>query len=175
MNRFVLIFVAVALAAFTKFACADGGLVRLDSTVGGYRIVALTSPTPLLEGELDLTVLVSDADERYRNVSTDILLEVAIVPAGTEAPSDDVWIDLESSRAGHPGGVGAFFDVWPGEWVVFLRLSGPRGGGEAQFPLVVGVRSRWLDVWPWLLPLFAMGSVWLLREWARSDSPRQEG
>ena len=172
MKRSLLMFACLSLVVCTNIVCADGGLVRLDTTVGGYRIVALTSPTPLLEGELDLTVLLSDADTS--KPVTDIQVEVAIVPASSEAPSEDAWGDVESGRAGHPGGVGAFFEVWPGEWVIFLRVTGPRGGGSTEFPLVVGKRSRWLDIWPWLLPLFAMGGLWLLREWARTDPPNRE-
>ena len=154
-------------------ASGDGGLVRLDATIGGYQVVALSSPTPLVEGELDLTVLLTTIKAGTR--ATDAEVYVAIVPVDVQKPADDVWVSLASSQQEHPGGVGAFFQVWPGEWMVYLKVRGPEGEGEREFSIVVGERSQWRDIWPWLLPLVAVIALWLLREWARSDSPRGSG
>ena len=148
-------------------ACADGGLVRLDEEVGAYHVVALTAPTPLIEGELDLTVLVAYASDR-RRAATDVGVEVAIVPVG-QVPREDVWLSLASSQAEHQGGLGAFFQVAPGSWTVNLRLVDAQGVVVTTFPIQVAQRTRWDAVWPWLLPLPLVMGIWLLREWARAD------
>ena len=55
------LFALLILAAWCAPVDADGGLVRLSVTQGGYRITVFTSPTPLRAGPVDISVLVQDA------------------------------------------------------------------------------------------------------------------
>ena len=149
-------------------AWGDGGLVRLDEEAGGYRVVALTSPTPLFEGDLDLTVLVRDAVDS--TVIDDARIEVAILPADGGAPPGDGWISLSEGRVAHPGGAGAVFQVWPGDLVVHIRINGRAGVATVNFPMSVAEAWRFHDAWPWLLPLPVGLGIWMLREWSRRHS-----
>ncbi|MCH2161615.1 MAG: hypothetical protein MK085_07040 [Phycisphaerales bacterium] len=149
-------------------AHADGGLVRLDGDLGPYRVVALSAPTPLVEGDLDLTVLVRDAQSG--RLLEDVTVEVAILAEDAEGPQEGSWMSLEQGRASHPGGSGAIFQVWTGSWQVRLRLRGSLGEAEGGFPLPVGARSRLGDSWPWLLFVPGLLGIWFQREWAKTSS-----
>jgi hypothetical protein len=129
-------------------AVADGGLVRLDEVIPEGRLVALTAPTPVVEGTLDLTVLVPEGVE----VSCTLAVWDDWVPSGP-------WQTLVADRPGHPEGVGALLAVAPGRWRVWLRV----GDHLTSFRLEVGERSTWSDAWPWLLPLAVVAAVVFLR------------
>ena len=161
---------AVLAGCFCGQSHADGGLVRLDRDLGSYRVVALTAPTPLVEGDLDLTVMVRNAsDDR---ILDDVRIEVAIIPSTVDSPSSDTWIALDAGRVSHQGGAGSIFEVWEGSWNVHLRIHGPLGLEHGEFDLPVGARSRFADNWPWLLLVPGLLGLWFLREWAKMNPDR---
>ena len=159
------------LAAAARSAVGDGGLVRMDDVVGPYKVVALTSPTPVYEGDVDLTILVRDAVDS--ELIDDVVIHVAIVADGEDGPSQDAWMTLDQGRVLHPGGAGAVFQVWPGDFAVHIRISGDAGVEAVQFPLQVAQSKRFHDVWPWLIPLPIIIGLWMLREWSTMRDVRR--
>ena len=134
---------------------ADGGLVRIDEAIPSGRLVALTAPTPVIAGVLDLTVLAPDGVE----------VEFVLGAWDDWAPSE-AWKPLAGSRREHPEGVGAILNVEAGAWRVWLRA----GDHLTSFRLDVTEASQFSDAWPWLLPLAGVAVVVLLRRGRKQAS-----
>ena len=162
---------ALALAALVGAsgpAAADHtGVLQLNDRVGPYLLRAWTQPTqPRTDaGQLTVTVL---RPGNFRPVP-DAVVRVTARRAGAA----DVTVPVTANGGGDSGGISHVADLRlpsPGRWTVTVHVSGPEGGGSAEFPLDVEA-AAWgtgpaLAAGGALLGLAAAWLVW--RGWSRS-------
>ncbi len=114
----------VALVTATPLM-ANGGTVRISrAPVGLYLVSVFTSPTPLRTGEVDVSVLVQDA-EQERILDVPIIVEAH--PLDTEAAA--VTHEATRQQATNKLFKAAKFDVLAeGEWEFSITVGGEEGG-----------------------------------------------
>jgi hypothetical protein len=149
MRRAVTTFAAfLTLALASPTARPDGGAIRLDTQLGGYRIVAFTQPTPLRAGLIDLSVLVQDA--RTGQALPDATVTVEISSANPDRP-------LLRRSATHAAATNKLLRAAqftlrePGGYGIRILVEGPLGAVSAPLTLDVSpALPSWLAQWPWL-------------------------
>lgn len=126
---------------------ADGGAVRAIEKDGPFQISAFTSPNPLLAGEVDISVLVQDA-ETLAPVQ-DAKVNVVITPRGraygaieraatTETATNKLFRDC-------------LVELEAGWYDVAVTCHAADGRGRIGFPLEVGdAAPRLATFWPWI-------------------------
>jgi hypothetical protein len=119
---------AALLLAVVPPLLANGGTVRLSrAAVGPYLVSVFTSPTPLRTGEVDISVLVQDAE---RESVLDVAIWVEAVPLGFDA--DAVRHPATRQQATNKLFKAAKFQVAEaGQWEFLVRVGGDEGGAVA--------------------------------------------
>lgn len=151
---------------------ANGGTVRISrEAVGTYLVSVFTSPTPLRTGEVDISVLVQDAD---RESVVDVPVWVEAVPVGIN--TTPVRHPATRQQATNKLFKAAKFDVTePGEWEFVIRVGGDEGGATT---FGVTLTEPTLLDRPYLLaalvllPLALLAWLFLGREEPRPDQSR---
>lgn len=126
-------------------AHADGGTVQSSQLVGGYRVTIFTSPNPLRQGPVDLSVWVQEA------ASGQSLPEASV---GIELLSaDGISLRAAATREAATNKLlrAAILDVpKPGLWQVRANVSGHLGEVRLACPISVGPpMPKWRSMWMW--------------------------
>ncbi|MBI2825442.1 MAG: hypothetical protein HYX69_12215 [Planctomycetia bacterium] len=80
------------VAAWCAAARADGGLLRASDRLGPWRVSIFTSPTPLVAGAVDVSVLVQDAE-------TDAVVPDATVTVEAHSDSSGAIVRVPATSA----------------------------------------------------------------------------
>jgi hypothetical protein len=150
---------------------ANGGTVRVSrAAVGPYLVSVYTSPTPLRTGEVDVSILVQDAD---RETVMFVPVWVRALPLGFDAAP----VRHEATRAQATNRLfqAAKFPIRePGEWELRVEVGGEEGG-EVTFQVALTdptiLDRPYLLAAMVLLPLLLLG--WLLLGREGDDEPGQ--
>jgi len=154
-------------------ACADGGTIRLSESRDDLQITVFTSPTPVREGEVDVSVLVQGKNSFPSEQEIEVVAQSrdgSISPIrsrATRTAATNKLLQSATITLGQPG-------WWRIE--VFVR---PPGLPEQRLAFDLEAASalpRWLNFWPWFTwPAVAI-ALFCLHHWlSRSPRPRQEG
>jgi hypothetical protein len=157
-----------ALVGVSGPAWADHtGVLQLNDRVGPYVLMAWTQPRqPRTDaGQLTVTVLRPGS---FRPVP-----EAVVRVTARRAGVAEATVPVAASGGGDSGRISHVADLRlpsPGRWTVTVHVSGPEGGGSAEFPLDVEA-AAWgtgpaLAAGGALLGLAAAWLVW--RGWSRS-------
>jgi hypothetical protein len=140
--------VVALIGLVPKSALADGGMLRLSETVGGYQVAVFSEPVPLRVGSVDLAVLVLDA-RTGQPPQPNILLRLKHGDDSARAIHCRATRDQATNGLFHA----AKFDLpRAGRWQVAVSIEGL----EAPIDLVFEMQAaeplpRWTAFWPWIL------------------------
>ena len=137
---------AVLVTAWS--AAANGGQVRIANyPIGPYEITVFTSPTPLLTGTVDVSVLLQRRDTKV--IVDDAQIVLTIEPVSGR-PSRQYPVTRE--QATNKLYYAAKFPVdQPGSYRMRLNVRAPEGAGTVEFDLAVerASSSLWRSWWLW--------------------------
>jgi hypothetical protein len=176
--------VGLLLGPTAPRAWADSGLLRLHERSGPYEISVFTSPTPLQDLMVDVSVFVQEA-ATGENVN-DVHVTIRLKLRGTEET-----MTQEASRSLSTNKLYQSSLFWLsdfGWWDVEVIVTGPQGEGRGKFEMeATRPPPRWVTMWRWytwpVVPLVLMFLfVWVkARKGSRAASrppadrpPRQE-
>lgn len=159
------------LLAVTAPLLANGGTVRISrQPVGPYLVSVMSSPTPLRTGEVDISVLIQDAQQ-------EVVPGVPVVVEATHLGDPPLTLTHPATRqqATNKFFIAAKFDVpHPGEWEFRVDVGGDDEGGTVSFRADVTEPSI-LDR-PYLLALLILAPLllgaWLLGRRESGDPER---
>jgi hypothetical protein len=147
--RVLLQLVLVCLFVFPASRLpADGGMLRLRTRAGAYEVTIFTSPTPLIAGPVDVSVLVLDG------ATGEYMPEARVTVRLTARGTGDVLeypatVAAATNKLFHA----AVFQLpEPGWWDVEVAVEGRHGPALLRF----GVEAdepppRWVEFWPWFV------------------------
>jgi hypothetical protein len=170
-RRRVLVGAVLLIAATAAPLLANGGTVRLSrAAVGPYLVSVYTSPTPLRTGEVDVSILVQDAD---RETVMFVPVWVRALPVGFDA--ERVRHQATRAQATNRLFQAAKFPIQePGEWELAIEVGGEEGG-EVTFQVALTdptlLDRPYLLAAMVLLPLLLLG--WFLLGREGDDEPGQ--
>jgi hypothetical protein len=140
----------VSLILCPGLALADGGTLRFSQRCGEFQVSVFTSPAVLRAGQVDVSVLVQDADTGKTRNDIPILVRLSLVDqAGLEIEHAATTTDATNKlfRA-------ALFDVpRPGIWQASVFLG--QGASQEPAPLTFDLNvapppPAWLQLAPWI-------------------------
>ena len=175
--RRILLWLIVALAVMiARPVWANGGQIRVSNeTVGPYKVTVFTSPSPLREGPIDVSVYVADQQERPVE---DAQVTVTTEPLGHEAPggSYPATRDQATNRLFYAA---KFTLPAEGQWRMMVEVDGPLGRGTTTFDVEAGAAGAInLRLLITLLALVPLAVAWWMaraqRRRLRSTQPAQE-
>jgi hypothetical protein len=143
-------------------AHANGGVQQLTlAPAGPYEVTALTSPTPVRPGGVDVSVLVYQA--HTERLVQDALVTVTAQELGQVLPS--VTFSATHERASNPLFYAADVELpRPGRWRLSIQVSSQLGEGTTAFDVDVAQSDPSEGLRLWLLraalPLIVAGA-WL--------------
>jgi hypothetical protein len=151
---------------------ADGGTVRLSELRGSYRITVFTAPTPLRAGNVDVSVLVQNADSGELADG----VQVSIRAQALQGPQRAIEAAASHAKATNRLYQAAQLDLSePGRWRIDVVIEGPRESVTTGFDVEAETRSSaWSTVVPWIawplgvVALFIAHQVLVRRRLARS-------
>lgn len=138
---------------------ADGGRVELSQSLGDQRVTVFSSPTPLIVGEVDISVLVQAADGTViRNQDVRVVCRHSQSDDATEYIATH---DQATNQLLHCARVPM---TEPGQWEITVKL-GDDATQQVHFALAV-LEPSVLPSAQWLIALAPLGFivVYLLRE-----------
>jgi hypothetical protein len=140
--------VPIACLLATSTAWADGGAVVLHATTAGRQITLFSSPTPLVAGPVDLSLLVTDA------ASGQPLLEVPIeLRLRHEAALAEQTLAVSATRGEATNQLlhAAKMELpQPGRWRVTILVGEGADRATAECDLQVApAPPPWFRMWPW--------------------------
>lgn len=138
----VITFIITALVPAQLALAHGGGTAQLtNEDIGPYWVSVWTSPDPVREGQLHMTVSVAEpgaGDDRQAGVPVlGATVDLLLIPSSAGA-------DAISARATNEQSTNKLYyeaDVHipaAGIWLVQLEVQGVEGEGQAQFELAVG-------------------------------------
>ena len=154
----------VGLLLHAPAALANGGTLRVANVeVGAYRVSVFTDPTPVRPDTLDVSVLVTRADDGGLAEG----VRVRVRASSLDEPLPGRELEATREAADDPRYFAAKFSLGEaGRWRITVEVEGPEGAGEATFDLRArnwGILANPLFVLLLsLLPLAAF-TWWLLR------------
>lgn len=136
----------LALLSTSNTAQADGGVVRLREEAGRYLVTIFTSPTPVRQGQVDISVLVQDAasGECVNNAKVTVQLK----QRGTSAIMQQA---ATSATATNKLFQAALFEL-PGSgwWEVDVTIQEYASTTQVGFAMEVDQTvPRWHSLWVW--------------------------
>ena len=141
-----VIFGWLFLGTFCAPACADGGLLVLSDTKGGYLITVLTAPTPFRAGPVDISVLVQD------RTTGELMSREEVTVRLTRRGQPPLEYLATREAATNKLFRAAQFDLpQPGRWELQVLVDGSHGRVvidgevEAAQPL-----PQWQALWLWI-------------------------
>lgn len=180
----------LALATLAMFTTggsrlhADGGKVLLAEVVGPYRLTLFVSPTPLVAGPLDISMLVQDA--QTGRVIDDATIDLTLTPVDAES----ALVPPLRRRASHAQATNKLLQAAKlqlpaaGRWRVDLRICGADASlagsspatAETSFLIAAAPASQRLPValLAIVVPGLACG-LFLLRERLVRQQSRGDG
>lgn len=166
--------VAVLLLLPTPSLHANGGTVRLSrAPLGPYLVTIYSSPTPLRTGEVDVSVLVQDADDAV--LTPAVVVEARPLALGEGTSAQPIRREATRAQATNKLFQAAKFDVSePGEWEFVVEVA---EAGSLSFTAAVA-KTTLLDR-PYLLallvllPLLVLGWIALGRDDVEESRQRQ--
>ncbi len=135
--------------AFTTWAHADSGLIRLSEVSGPWRVTVMTDPTPLRQGPVDVSVLVQD--EATGRVIPDASIELSLQHDSgllvlVEATTAQAEVQLMQAAK--------FPLPESGDWSVETIVASATNTATVQWSFTAAPPLPPFDrVWPWLLPV----------------------
>ena len=127
-------------------ALADGGTVRAIATDDGLQISVFTSPVVLAAGEVDVSVLVQDAETLAALPSAQV--EVELVPQGR--PYAAQRVTAEQKLATNKLFQACHLTLSEGKYDVVVTANLGKARGRAAFEMAVGPEpTRAAAFWPW--------------------------
>jgi hypothetical protein len=153
-------------------ARGDGGVVRWSDDLGPWSVTILTSPNPLVCGEVEVSVLVQD---RHGRLARDVEVKIAVTPAGAAQPRSP-----RRASADHgPNKLyqSALFQIaTPGEAQIDVFLQHHKTAEQISLSVTVGPTPEgsvdmvaWL-FWP-VLPILLYSIRELRSLWKRGHPP----
>jgi hypothetical protein len=161
----------LTVGAEHDFILADGGTLRFSERRGVRRISVFTSPTPLRVGQVDVSVLVQDAETGQPLLGVPIQVTVHSQQPPQMKTSTQASTDLATNKIMQA----ALLELSePGRWHVEVSLT------NEETPLVFEVEVAeplppWVELAPWIAwPLFAI-VLFALEHWlvGKSDKPQR--
>ncbi len=156
---------ALFLALVPELVLANGGTLRVANVeMGGYRVSVFTDPTPVRPDTLDLSVLVTRAEDG--RLAEGVRVHVRVAPV--EGPGAAREWEATREWADDPRYHAAKFSLGePGPWEFLVAVEGPEGQGETSFQL--RAREWGLLANPVILLLLSLLPLagfawWLLRD-----------
>ena len=146
ISIFRLVACTALLAAAASRACADGGVARALQQDGGLQIAVFTSPAYLTAGEVDVSVLVQDAETSANLPDAQVTVEV--VPrdrpyAAQQAPAAQDLATNKLLRACH-------LTLERGWHDVRVEVHDSSRQGVVAFAMQVGAEpTKAASFWPW--------------------------
>lgn len=155
---------SVAVAA--NLALADGGTVRAIRQVEGLAITVFTSPTILTAGDVDISVLVQDAESRTFRVESEI--KVTITPR--ERPYLAERHEASDALATNRLMKSCHANVTLGWHDVAVAVTSGVQRGQVRFAMQVGPpATRAGSYWPWFtwpsVPVALVAANLVYRRW----------
>ncbi|HLL79104.1 MAG TPA: hypothetical protein VKT25_06365 [Ktedonobacteraceae bacterium] len=156
LARFVLLLLAMALAALPGTALASSGPAHTETLQAGPYVVNvnLYSDPPMTDQSVKVTVVPQDSHLRLTGA-------IYTIPGlGTDAVelhSQLTPLDTSGTL------VGSIRMPVRGAWTILVQLNGPQGAGQASFPITVAAPGA-IPIWlGWLIGLLPMlGVSWLI-------------
>lgn len=154
---------AVALLMIPGAAYGDGGTVRLSEQTGSYRVTVFTSPAPLRQGPVDISVLVQDPDTQKPVADVDILIRGEL----QGEPSTSFEHPATAGAATNKLLRSAQFELpAAGSWQMEVIVTGPRGESRSQFTAeALGPVPRWLELAPWVIWPLGVVILFGIHQW----------
>ena len=149
LSRVILL---VAVLGLPSVACADTGQLRDIVTANGLNVVVFTSPTPLRAGEVEVAVLVTDAETGAP--LRDFELTVAARHASWSPDSLPMQIGGEPDPGNRLAQKAVFELPETGRWQLLLRVQ--HDGKEVEVALSVDAGER-MPRWWQVLPVALIG------------------
>lgn len=150
--------VLIAISAQDLEAHGGGTARVVDEPVGPYRLYVWTKPDPIRVGRAHFTIGVFSrpAGSAQDEPVLDANVELALVPkaggnrwqgwASREASANKLYYEADVTIPAE------------GEWQVTVRISGPSGGGSAEFDLIaVEAGINWMVVGGAAIAVVAIG------------------
>jgi hypothetical protein len=142
----------VLLIVPSRFAWADGGIVRLSERADRYQVTVFSSPTPLRAGWADFSALVQNAGDGSVLQDVDVVFRLSL--QGRPEQTVDCRATRQAARNKMMKSAVFQFPA-PGTWDVEVLLAGPLGKSLLKFQAPVEPPlPRWFAMLPWIaLPL----------------------
>lgn len=135
--------------AFPLTARADGGTVRLMEVAGDWRITAFTSPTPLVAGPIDVSVMVQNA-ETGEVLTPGPQVQVTALPLERRGPP--LTAPAISEAATNKLLQAAHLELpYEGKWQFTIEVTRPdQSAARLRFDAEAApLPPRWFTLWPW--------------------------
>jgi len=123
--------VAALVLSWPSLALANGGTIQLgNEPAGPYRVTVMTSPSPLIVGTADVSVMVTSAD--MVTVVPDATVLLIVTPVGKTAAATRY-------PATHANATNRLFYAanipftQTGRYAFTIQVTGPNGGGNVRF------------------------------------------
>jgi hypothetical protein len=135
------------LVGFLSGTCrADGGAVRAMTRDGRYQVSVFTSPTPLVAGLVDISVLVQDAETLAALPETPVL--ISLVPRDRNGAG--ITLEATTQAAGNKLFRACTVELVPGWYDVSAQCGSGKEVGTVRLALEVGPPPpRRTALWPW--------------------------
>jgi hypothetical protein len=125
---------------------ADGGAVRAITRDGSYQISVFTSPTPLVAGPVDISVLVQDAETLAALTGTPVL--ISLTPRDPNGAG--IILEATAEAAGNKLFRACAAELAPGWYDISAQCGSGKEVGRVRFALEVGPPPpRLAGLWPW--------------------------
>jgi hypothetical protein len=147
-------------------ALADGGTVRLSEVIGDLRVTVLTSPVPLVCGQVEISVLVQDRESG--GLRPDARVKIALTLTGSERQK--AFRRAEGTHAVNKLYQSVVFQVaTPGEARIEVQIEANGTLAKVECLTFIGPPRPGMDAyWAWLgwpaVPILLYSALELRRQ-----------
>lgn len=157
------------LLAWSTWAVADSGVVRVSQVDGPWRMTVFSEPTPLRAGLVDLSVMIQQAkdDEPVLDATVSLILE------HVEGTADSMLVEATQEAATNRLLYSAKFEIpAPGDWTIEAAALRDQHISRVRFQATVAeALPPILDMWIWfVLPGIALILI-ILNQWLQRRNP----
>ena len=168
--RFVSLTVSIALAIAPAAIKADGGTVRCSERRGDRLVTVFTSPTPLIAGLVDVSVLLLDANTGTPLTGVPVTVDVA----SGDSPRRRITREATNETATNKMMRAAEFELPSGKWRLEVFVDDSAKRSPIGFDVDVGEPiAPWVETGFWIgWPFAAVGLFVVHQILARRRSRR---